>query len=152
KTRLTHAISLALLVSASVAVAEDGAADASDSQLGTIYVTAEKRSEDIQNVPMSVGVIDEAQIENQHLTQLSDIAGYLPGFTVVTGGSPGQASLGLRGISPLSAGSTVATYIDETPLGTSSNYGGGSTQVLDLLPYDFQSVEVLRGPQGTLYG
>ncbi len=121
-------------------------------QLGTIIVTAEKRSEDIQNVPMSIGVIDEAQIENQHLTQLSDIAGYLPGFTVINGGSPGQASLGLRGISPLSAGSTVATYIDETPLGTSGNYGGGSTEVLDLLPYDFQSVEVLRGPQGTLYG
>ena len=70
---------------------------------------------------MSVGVVDEAQIENQHFTQLSDIAGYLPGFTVVNGGSPGQASLGLRGIAPLSAGSTVATYIDETPLGTSSN-------------------------------
>jgi iron complex outermembrane recepter protein len=149
-TRLAHAISLSLLVSATCAAAEDAAPN--DSSLGTIYVTAEKRSEDIQNVPMSVGVIDEAQIENQHFTQLSDLAGYVPGFTVVNGGSPGQASLGLRGISPLSAGSTVATYIDETPLGTSSNYGGGSTQVLDLLPYDFQSVEVLRGPQGTLYG
>ena len=153
KTRLAHAISLALLMSASsVLAAENGASDPADNQLGTIIVTAEKRSEDIQNVPMSVGVVDEAQIENQHLTQLSDIAGYLPGFTVINGGSPGQASLGLRGISPLSAGSTVATYIDETPLGTSSNYGAGSTNVLDLLPYDFQSVEVLRGPQGTLYG
>jgi outer membrane receptor protein involved in Fe transport len=150
KTRLAHAISLALFIAASTAVAEDASND--QSTLGTIIVTAEKRSEDIQNVPMSIGVIDEAQIENQHLTQLSDIAGYLPGFTVVNGGSPGQASLGLRGISPLSAGSTVATYIDETPLGTSSNYGGGSSEVLDLLPYDFQSVEVLRGPQGTLYG
>ena len=150
RTRLAHAVSLALLVSASAAVAQDAAND--QSTLGTIIVTAEKRSEDIQNVPMSIGVVDEAQIENQHLTQLSDIAGYLPGFTVINGGSPGQASLGLRGISPLSAGSTVATYIDETPLGTSGNYGGGSTEVLDLLPYDFQSVEVLRGPQGTLYG
>jgi outer membrane receptor protein involved in Fe transport len=150
KTRLAHAISLALLIAASSAVAEDPTSN--DQTLGTIIVTAQKRSEDIQNVPLSVGVVDEAQIENQHLTQLSDIAGYLPGFTVINGGSPGQAQLGLRGISPLSAGSTVATYIDETPLGTSSNYGGGSTEVLDLLPYDFQSVEVLRGPQGTLYG
>jgi len=83
---------------------------------------------------------------------LSDFAGYIPGLTVVNGGTPGQAMLGIRGITPLSAGSTVATYVDETPLGTSSNYGGGSTNVLDLLPYDFQSVEVLRGPQGTLYG
>lgn len=151
KTHLAHAVSLALLVAASAAAAEDASTN-DQSTLGTIIVTAEKRSEDIQNVPMSVGVVDEQQIENQHLTQLSDIAGYLPGFTVVNGGSPGQVSLGLRGISPLSAGSTVATYIDETPLGTSSNYGGGSTEVLDLLPYDFQSIEVLRGPQGTLYG
>jgi outer membrane receptor protein involved in Fe transport len=148
KTRLAHAISLALLIGASAAFAED----ASDAQLGTIIVTAEKRSEDIQNVPMSIGVVDETQLENSHITQLSDLVGYVPGLTVINGGSPGQASLGVRGISPLSAGSTVATYIDETPLGTSSNYGGGSTEVLDLLPYDFQSVEVLRGPQGTLYG
>ncbi len=127
--------------------------DAADSAtLGTIIVTAEKRSEDVQQVPMSIGVIGETELENLHATQLTDYAGYIPGFTVVNGGSPGQAMLGIRGVSPLSAGSTVATYIDETPLGTSSNYGGGSTDVLDLLPYDFQSVEVLRGPQGTLYG
>jgi iron complex outermembrane recepter protein len=151
KTRLAHAISLALLVAASAASAQD-AAPADQATLGTIIVTAEKRSEDIQNVPMSIGVIDEAQLENSHFTQLSDLVAYLPGLTVINGGSPGQASLGVRGISPLSAGSTVATYIDETPLGTSSNYGGGSSEVLDLLPYDFQSVEVLRGPQGTLYG
>src|SRR4029079_18818757 len=96
----------------------------------------------------------ESQIESLHATQLSDYSGYIPGFTVVNGGSPGQAILGIRGITPPpnSQGSTVATYIDETPLGTSGNYGQGSNSVLDLLPYDFQSVEVLRGPQGTLYG
>ncbi len=115
-------------------------------------MTAEKRSEDIQKVPMSIGVIDEAQLENLHATQLTDYSAYLPGFTVINGGSPGQDMLGIRGISPLSAGATVATYIDETPLGSSSNYGAASTEVLDLLPYDFQSIEVLRGPQGTLYG
>jgi iron complex outermembrane receptor protein len=153
RTRLGQAILLALIASAG-AYAQDAAKPDADnaSTLGTIMVTAEKRSEDIQQVPMSVGVIDESQLENLHATQLSDYAGYIPGFTVVNGGSPGQAMLGLRGVTPLSAGSTVATYIDETPLGTSSNYGGGSTDVLDLLPYDFQSVEVLRGPQGTLYG
>jgi outer membrane receptor protein involved in Fe transport len=158
RTRLGHAILLALIAS-TAAHAQDATKpdvtkpDADNSAtLGTIMVTAEKRSEDIQQVPMSIGVIGEAELENLHATQLSDYAGYIPGFTVVNGGSPGQAMLGIRGVTPLSAGSTVATYIDETPLGTSSNYGGGSTDVLDLLPFDFQSVEVLRGPQGTLYG
>ena len=120
--------------------------------LGTIVVTAEKRSEDVQEVPMSISVIGAEQLEQMHATQLTDFAGYLPGFIVQDGGAPGQAILALRGIPPVSAGSTVATYIDETPLGTSSNYGAGSAIILDLLPYDFQGFEVLRGPQGTLYG
>jgi outer membrane receptor protein involved in Fe transport len=153
RTRLGQAILLALIASAGAHAQDATKPDADNSAtLGTIMVTAEKRSEDIQQVPMSIGVIDGQQLENLHATQLSDYAGYIPGFTVVDGGTPGQAMLGIRGISPLSAGSTVATYVDETPLGTSSNYGGGSTNVLDLLPYDFQSIEVLRGPQGTLYG
>jgi outer membrane receptor protein involved in Fe transport len=155
---LSKSIWFALALAASGAAQAQDAADAPAAQdnqqstLGTIIVTAEKRSEDIQNVPISISVIDESTLENLHATQLSDYAGYLPGFTVVSAGAPGQASLGVRGITPLSAGSTVATYIDETPLGTSSNYGGGSNNVLDLLPYDFQSLELLRGPQGTLYG
>jgi iron complex outermembrane recepter protein len=156
RTRLGNAILLALFSSA-VAQAQQAQQATPDSgdqaaALGTIIVTAEKRSEDVQTVPMSVGVIDATQLENMHSTQLTDFAAYIPGFTVIDGGAPGAASLGIRGIAPLSAGSTVATYIDETPLGSSSNYGAASTEVLDLLPYDFQSVEVLRGPQGTLYG
>ncbi len=150
--RLPQAILLALI--AGTVQAEDAPPDSKEpsATLGTVIVTAEKRSEDIQNVPMSVGVIDASQLESMHATQLADYGAYIPGFTVINAGTPGQAMLGIRGISPLSAGATVATYIDETPIGSSSMYGSGSTEVLDLLPNDFQSVEVLRGPQGTLYG
>ena len=153
RTRLGNAILLALITSAA-AQAQQATPDSSDqaAALGTIIVTAEKRSEDVQKVPMSIGVIDATQIENLHATQISDFFAYLPGFTLIDGGAPGTASLGIRGVTPLSAGSTVATYIDETPMGSSGNYGLASVQVLDLLPYDFQSVELLRGPQGTLYG
>ena len=147
---------IALLVAAvpAAAWAQQATPDTgTDSQaLGTIVVTAQKRSEDVQEVPMSISVIGEEQLAEMHATQLTDFAGYLPGFIVQDGGSPGLAILALRGIPPVSAGSTVATYIDETPLGSSSNYGAGSTIILDLLPYDFQGFEVLRGPQGTLYG
>jgi outer membrane receptor protein involved in Fe transport len=145
----------ALALLSNQAIAAEDTTKAADTEVGTlppIIVTAEKRSEDIQEVPMSISVIEADQLENLHATQLSDYASYLPGFTVYNGGTPGQAMLGIRGIAPLSAGATVATYIDETPLGSSGNYGGGATTVLDLLPYDLQSFEVLRGPQGTLYG
>ena len=58
----------------------------------------------------------------------------------------------MRGIAALSSGSTVGTYVDETPLGSNSLYQQATLFALDLLPYDIDSIEVLRGPQGTLYG
>src|SRR5476649_1491442 len=100
RTRLGQAILLALLASAQASAQEVTKPDAdSAATLGTIIVTAEKRSEDIQQVPMSIGVIDATQLENLHATKLADYSGYIPGFTVINGGSPGQAMLGIRGIS-----------------------------------------------------
>ena len=58
----------------------------------------------------------------------------------------------LRGIAPVGPGAVVGYYVDDTPLGSSSNYGGGREFGLDLMPYDVERIEVLRGPQGTLYG
>ena len=58
----------------------------------------------------------------------------------------------MRGIAALSPGSTVGTYVDETPIGSNNLYQQATLYTLDLLPYDVDRVEVLRGPQGTLYG
>ncbi len=129
-----------------------GASDADAKMLQPIIVTAQKRREDIQTVPLSIGVIDEKQLADLHATQLADYAAYIPGFQIQSLGTPGQASLSVRGITPLGSSATVATYIDDTPLGSSSLYGTASANTLDLLPFDFQSFDVLRGPQGTLYG
>jgi iron complex outermembrane receptor protein len=127
-------------------------ADSGGDTLQTIIATAQKRSEDVQSVPMSVTVADQEKLEELHATQLSDYAGYIPGLQVASNGAPGQTTLSLRGIPPLGSSATVATYIDDTPLGSSSLYGASSTTTLDLLPFDLQSFDVLRGPQGTLYG
>ena len=88
------------------------------SELQEVVVTAEKRSENIQDVPMSLSVVSSAMFEDLHATQLADIAGYVPGFQVNSAGSPGQASIAIRGIAPIgfAGGSSVATYIDDTPL------------------------------------
>ena len=123
--------------------------------LEEVIVTAQKRNEDIQTVPMSMSAISQDQLERLHATELADYAGYVPGLQIQTNGSPAQATISLRGIAPLGSSATVSTYIDDTPLGSSSIYGGAvgtAGTVLDLLPFDFQSFEVLRGPQGTLYG
>lgn len=116
-----------------------------------IIVTATKRSESILNVPSSVTVVGGKQLEQFNATQLSDFSGYVPGFVVTTGGIPGAARLSLRGIAS-NTSATVGTYIDDVPLGSSSVYGDRGSLSLDLFPYDINHVEVLRGPQGTLYG
>jgi len=127
---------------------DDAAAD------NVIIVTAQKRSESLQDVPASVSVLTGDQLENLHATSLSEYATYIPGLTVGSEGSPGQTSVSLRGVSSQlgGGGATVGTYIGDLPLGPSSAYAQGARFALDLLPYDIDRIEVLRGPQGTLYG
>src|SRR5205809_2380832 len=117
-----------------------------------VVVTAEKREQNIQDVPSSISVVNDVELDNLHATQLTDYAPYIPGFQVNSLGSPGQTTISLRGIADITSGATVATYIDETPMGSSGIYQRADINELDLLPYDIRRVEILRGPQGTLYG
>jgi len=145
-----------LAMAAGAAVAQEASAGEDEPQASrvrdVIVVTAQKREETIQDVPASISVIGGPQLENLAAKSLADYAAYAPGFNVDSGGSPGQASLTLRGVAPIGPGSTVGTYIDDAPLGSSGNYARASAFALDLFPYDIQQVELLRGPQGTLYG
>ena len=117
-----------------------------------VIVTASKRAENIQIVASSVSVLGAEDLDMLHAGQLSDYAGYVPGLIVNSNGTPGQSTLILRGIAPLGDSAAVATYIDDSPLGASDGHSKASNFALDLFPYDLQRVEVLRGPQGTLYG
>jgi iron complex outermembrane receptor protein len=117
-----------------------------------IIVTAQKRSESVQDVPASVSAFNEEQLTRTHATQLQDFAAYMPGISISNAGSPGQTTITLRGIAPVGPGSVVGTYIDDTPVGASNNYARATGFALDMMPYDVERVEVLRGPQGTLYG
>ena len=128
------------------------AQDSSMPVLEEVVVTANKRLEDVQDVASSVSVVSGATLQEQQRSQLSDYLAYMPGVTSNSTGSPGQSGLTIRGISPLSSTSKVATYIDETPLGSSGIWAQSGNLTLDLLPFDLDRVELLRGPQGTLYG
>src|SRR4249919_4131442 len=121
-------------------------------QLDTITVTANKREENIREVAVAITKISDQQLENFNSTQMSDFANYVPGLQLQSSGTPGQTQVSMRGIASLSPGSTVGSYIDETPLGSNGIYQQATLYQLDLLPYDVDSIEVLRGPQGTLYG
>ena len=117
-----------------------------------VVVTANKREENIQDVPSSVSAINDVELDNLHATQMTDYAPYIPGFQVNSLGTPGQISIALRGLAPISSGSTVSTYVDQIPVGSSGIYQRATVFQLDLLPYDIRRIEILRGPQGTLYG
>ena len=127
-----------------------GAAD--NSVIAEVVVTAQKRVENVQDVPTSVSVFGDEKIAQLHANQLSDYAAYIPGLNVSGIGTPGQATITLRGIAAVGPGAVVGTYVDDTPLGSSGNYARATEFGLDLMPYDVERVEVLRGPQGTLYG
>jgi iron complex outermembrane receptor protein len=115
-------------------------------------VTANKRAENIREVATAITKIGEQQLENINATQMSDYASYVPGLQLQSSGTPGRTQVSMRGIAAMSPGSTVGTYVDETPVGSNSLYQQATLYQLDLLPYDVESIEVLRGPQGTLYG
>ena len=133
-------------------VQTDSASGERAATLDRVVVTANKRIENIRDVAASISVVGERQIENLGASSLADYAALIPGLQVQDSGSPGQTSVSLRGIAALSSGASVATYIDEVPVGSSGIYQGANTLMLDVLPYDISRVEVLRGPQGTLYG
>src|SRR5690606_6605154 len=106
------------------ALAQDAAANpavAAD-ELDRVVVTANKREENIREVGASISVIGERQLENMGASSLSDYAALIPGMQVQNNGSPGLTTVSLRGISALSSGATVATYIDEVPVGSSGIY------------------------------
>lgn len=121
-------------------------------QLEKVVVTAQKRSEPLHEVPLSITVIDASKMADQGQVQLADYFAKVPGLTLNARGA-GRTQLILRGISTATGGNpTVGVTIDDTPFGASSSRGGGDFMVPDLDPADLQQIEVLRGPQGTLYG
>ncbi len=117
-----------------------------------IVVTAQKRVQNVQDVPISISVVGGEQMQESGGSQLADYAAYVPGLQVDNAGSPGRSTLSLRGVAPMGPSATVGIYLDDAPIGSSGIYNRGQTFTLDLLPYDIERLEVLRGPQGTLYG
>jgi iron complex outermembrane receptor protein len=119
--------------------------------LEEIVVTAEKRNSTVQETAISMTAISGDQLRNEGITSVEDIAAKVPGISIRTAG-PGQTEYEMRGLS--AGGGTAATvgfYLDETPLSANAVALNGRT-VIDPDLFDLNHVEVLRGPQGTLYG
>jgi outer membrane receptor protein involved in Fe transport len=119
--------------------------------LEEIVVTAEKRESTVQKTPISMTAISEAEMQARGLEDFRSIAQETPGVSMKTSG-PGQTEYEMRGLDATGGFSpTVGFYLDDAPLTAPAQAAQGKV-VVDPDLYDLNRVEVLRGPQGTLYG
>jgi outer membrane receptor protein involved in Fe transport len=133
------------------APATTAAAAQPQQQLEEIVVTAEKRSSTVQKTPISLTVFSGAELQAQGISSLLEVAQQVPGISFKTSG-PGQTEFEIRGLTSTGGESpTVGFYLDEVALTPPAMAQNGKV-VIDPNLYDLNRVEILRGPQGTLYG
>jgi len=120
-------------------------------KLEEITVTAQKRPERASEVPIPVTAVDAQSLVNSNQLSLQDYYTRIPGLSLSVDNLRGQANLYIRGLSLNGASPTVGLVVDDLPYGASTSLGGG-LWVPDIDPSDIARIEVLRGPQGTLYG
>ncbi len=124
------------------------------SSVEEIIVTATKRAERLQDVPMSIAVIGSQDIERRGLIGMEDYLRSIPGVSQVDLGVRSNGIV-IRGISTqpafenINTGITVGSYFDETSITGAAGLSAGG---IDIRPVDIERIEVLRGPQGTAYG
>jgi iron complex outermembrane receptor protein len=137
----------AMLVAAPVGVAQQAQ---DEGALAQVVVTATKREENLQNVPLSITALSTEKLEELHVADFEDYAKFLPSLSYATFG-PGFSRTFFRGVSSGENGNhsgplpSVGMYLDEQPITT-------ITGPLDIHIYDIARIEALAGPQGTLYG
>lgn len=123
--------------------------------LNTVEVTANRRREPAREVPMQVNVLGAQELQRKGDQSIRDYLKEQPGVSLVAGANgAGSNQIAIRGITTSNndVGPTVGVYVDDVPFGSSTLYGGGAQYALDMGLLDLNHVEVLRGPQGTLYG
>ena len=134
------------------AVAQTTASNVDESRpLEEIVVTATKRAESIQDVPVSILALDSTTLDEHQVVSLDDYTKLLPGVSIDSFG-PGQADISFRGITTRTGTPTSGLYIDDIPIASSGSNPAGGVSAPDLHLYDINRVEALSGPQGTLYG
>lgn len=148
---LAAAVTLALTSLAATpaeALAQDNAAASNDSKLETVVVTANKRAQNLQDVPAAITVLNDAVLQRNNVKDFDDLPALSPALSVTYSTQPGNYSINLRGIGTFSLGigvePDVAVVIDDIPYAMQANAFKNLS--------DVQRIEILKGPQSTLIG
>lgn len=128
-------------------------ADEGPHALGTVVVSASRRREPVREVPMQVNVLSGDELNRSGAKSLKDYLSNEAGVDLNSFGSAGVGSISMRGVS--TGNQTIATvgvYVDEVSVGSNTAFAKGAQLALDMALLDLNHIELLRGPQGTLYG
>src|SRR5262249_29593889 len=160
KTRFTRALAVGTVVSGGLAVSTQvdaqasGSSTPSSTELAEIVVTARRTEERLQDVPISIAVFNQEQLANRNVTNAVDLATYTPSLSVNNNYGNENASFAIRGfVQDAGTPPSVGTYFGDVVAprgptqGTAAGDGLGPGSFFDL-----QNVQILKGPQGTLFG
>jgi outer membrane receptor protein involved in Fe transport len=118
-------------------------------QLAEITVTATRQAEKLSQVPISISAYSQAQMDSQGVKSIDDVIRLTPGININHTGN-NQNNIAIRGISSPAGAATTGIYIDDVPIQARNlGYAAGTTYPV---AFDLERVEILRGPQGTLFG
>ncbi|HEY6924570.1 MAG TPA: TonB-dependent receptor, partial [Steroidobacteraceae bacterium] len=119
-----------------------------DSQLQEVVVTSQKRTENAKDVPLGISQLSGEDLSSRHIADYDDLTRSIPSVSFASGGTEGLSNIEIRGVSSAVGSPVVGIYLDESSITTQGKFVGQTQPI----PFDLARVEVLRGPQGTLYG
>jgi outer membrane receptor protein involved in Fe transport len=127
---------------------------AQQTTLAEVIVTAQKRSENIKDVPSGISVVNQAALTDHNISGVEDLTRTVPSISFNAGGTGfgvgvGETNIEIRGVSSASGASTVGVYFNDVAVNVDNKNGVGAPMPMT---FDLNRIEVLRGPQGTLFG
>nr|WP_241737527.1 TonB-dependent receptor [Neptunicella marina] len=124
-----------------------------DQDLEKITVTSSRRVQTIQDVPASVTAVQPGEFLESGINSVADIIDYTAGFNISRdGGQRGRGAITARGVSQQGSTAVTAIYVDDVPMTSNSGFADGGALFFDGLLGDVERIELIKGPQGTLFG
>jgi outer membrane receptor protein involved in Fe transport len=149
---VTASLSANLTYAQEEATAVQAAAESSNETTEVIMVTSSRRAVTLQDEGASVVAINPDDFDVKGMNDISGVIDYSPGVTMSSTGGKGQGAIAARGVQQTLYVPVFAIYVDDTPVTSNVAYSGGADFLFDGMLMDVERVEIIKGPQGTLYG
>ena len=127
-------------------------AESEVNEIDEITVTAARREISLQDTALAVTAINPVELAEGGLTKLREIIEFTPGVNFTGGAAPFSNTITMRGVAQSGRATTVGVYLDDVPIGSANSFAAGPSLQFDAVQGDVERIELIKGPQGTLYG